>query len=209
LPGRGGGPISKPPTRKADESMTFDFQAARLTMVESQVRTSDVTDLGVQDAMRLAPREALCPPDKAHIAYADAELEYAPGRYLMRPREIGKLLQAIKPLAGQKALAIGAPYAAQVLALIGLEVESAEPDAQLNSGARFDVIVTEGAVAEIPSAWIAALAEGGRMGVVVRRGPVGKARLYACREGHAVSREVFDATPPFLPGFEPKPQFAF
>ena len=38
--------------------MTFDYQAARLTMVESQVRTSDVTDLCVQDAMRLAPREA-------------------------------------------------------------------------------------------------------------------------------------------------------
>jgi hypothetical protein len=37
--------------------MTFDYLAARLTMVESQVRTSDVTDLHVQDAMRIAPRE--------------------------------------------------------------------------------------------------------------------------------------------------------
>ena len=189
--------------------MTFDFQAARLTMVESQVRTSDVTDLGVQDAMRLAPREALCPPDKAHIAYADAELEYSPGRYLMRPREIGKLLQAIKPLAGQKALAIGAPYAAQVLALIGLQVEAVEPAAKLRVGARYDVIVTEGAVAQTPAAWTAALAEGGRLGVVTRQGPVGNARLYTCREGKAVWREVFDATPPFLPGFEPQPQFAF
>ena len=189
--------------------MTFDFQAARLTMVESQVRTSDVTDLGVQDAMRLAPRETLCAPDKAHIAYADAELEYAPGRYLMRPREIGKLLQAIKPVAGQKALAIGAPYASQVLALIGLEVETVEPDVKLTSGARYDVIVSEGAVAQTPDAWTAALAEGGRLGLVVRLGPVGKARLYARREGQIVWREVFDATPPFLPGFEPKPQFAF
>lgn len=189
--------------------MTFDYLAARLTMVESQVRTSDVTDLGVQDAMRLAPREALCPPDKAPVAYADAEIEYAPGRYLMRPREIGKLLQAIKPAPGQSALAIGAPYAAQVLALIGLEVEAVEPDAALNPGARYDVIVTEGAVAEIPAAWTEALAEGGRLGVVLRQGPVGKARLYTCCEGHAVWREVFDSTPPYLPGFEPKAQFAF
>ena len=44
--------------------MTFDYQAARLTMVESQVRTSDVTDLHVQDAMRLAARESLVPADK-------------------------------------------------------------------------------------------------------------------------------------------------
>ena len=189
--------------------MTFDFQAARLTMVESQVRTSDVTDLGVQDAMRIAPREALCSPDKAQIAYADAALEYAPGRYLMRPREIGKLLQAIKPCPGQKALAIGAPYAAQVLALIGLEVETAEPDAKLKSGARYDVIVSEGGVAQVPAAWTQALAEGGRLGVVVRQGPLGKARLYTGCGDHTVWREVFDATPPFLPGFEPEAQFAF
>ncbi len=77
--------------------MTFDFQAARLTMVESQVRTSDVTDLHVQDAMRVAARESLCPPDKKAIAYADAEIEYAPGLYLLRPRAVGKLLQALKP----------------------------------------------------------------------------------------------------------------
>lgn len=189
--------------------MTFDFQAARLTMVESQVRTSDVTDLAVQDAMRLAPREALCPPDKAHIAYADAELEYAPGRYLMRPREIGKLLQAVRPLSGQKALALGAPYAAQVLKLIGLEVEAVEPDAKLKAGERYDVIVTEGAVAQTPEAWTAALAESGRLGVVIRHGPVGKARLYIRCEGQAAWRELFDATPPYLPGFAPQPQFAF
>lgn len=189
--------------------MTFDFQAARLTMVESQVRTSDVTDLGVQDAMRLAPREAVCPPEKAQVAYADAEIEYAPGRYLMRPREIGKLLQAIKPVPGQKALAIAAPYAAQVLALIGLEVEVAEPDSTLKLGARYDVIVTEGAVAQVPPTWTAALAEGGRLGVVVRGGPVGKARLYSVCAGHAAWREVFDATPPYLAGMEPQPHFAF
>ncbi len=189
--------------------MTFNFEAARLTMVESQVRTSDVTDLGVQDAMRVAPREALFSPDKAAMAYADAALEYAPGRYLMRPREIGKLLQAIKPVPGQTALAIGAPYAAQVLALIGLDVQTVEPDAKLKSGAPYDVIVTEGAVSQTPAAWTAALAEGGRLGVVVREGPVGKARLYTCREGKAVWREVFDSTPPFLPGFEAKTQFAF
>ena len=56
-----------------------DFQAARLTMVESQVRTNDVTDLAIQDAMRLAPRETLLPAAKAQIAYAEAEIEYAPG----------------------------------------------------------------------------------------------------------------------------------
>ena len=63
-----------------------DFSAARLNMVDSQVRTNDVTDLHVQDAMRVIPRESLLPPGKAYLAYADAEVPYAPRRpWLLRP----------------------------------------------------------------------------------------------------------------------------
>jgi protein-L-isoaspartate(D-aspartate) O-methyltransferase len=188
--------------------MTFDFHAARLTMVESQVRTSDVTDYLVQDAMRIAPREALCPPAKMAIAYADADIEYAPGLYLLRPRAIGKLLQAIKPLAHEKALAIAAPYGAQVLRIGGLQVDEISADKTPARGA-YQVIVVEGSVSEVPASWTAALAEGGRMAVIVRDGPMGKAHLYAKTGGRVVSCEVFDAAAAFLPGHEPKAQFAF
>src|SRR5947207_14686995 len=112
-------------------TMTSDFRAARLNMVESQVRTNDVTDLGVQDAMRVVPREDYC-GGKAHLAYADAEVEYAPGLFLLKPRDVSKLLQAIRPKPGERALAISAPYAAAVLREIGLAVteagEGAIPD---------------------------------------------------------------------------------
>ena len=187
--------------------MTFDFHAARLTMVESQVRTSDVTDYLVQDAMRIAPREELC-PGKAAIAYADADIEYAPGLYLLRPRAIGKLLQAIKPLAHEKALAISAPYGAQVLRIAGLQVDEIAADKTPAKNA-YQVIVVEGAVAEVPAAWTAALAEGGRMAVILRSGPMGKAHLFARTDGRVVSYEAFDAAAAFLPGHEPKSQFAF
>jgi protein-L-isoaspartate(D-aspartate) O-methyltransferase len=51
---------------------------------------------------------------------------------------------------------------------------------------------------------------GGRLGVVERRGPVGKAKLFTRGEdGLVAGREVFDSTPPMLPGFEPEPSFAF
>ncbi|MDP1739425.1 MAG: protein-L-isoaspartate O-methyltransferase, partial [Caulobacter sp.] len=89
--------------------MSADFAAARLNMVESQVRPSDVTDLALQDAFRSVSREALLPGDKAFAAYADAEVEYAPGRWLLRPRDVAKLLQALQPKAGETALAIAAP----------------------------------------------------------------------------------------------------
>jgi len=188
--------------------MTFDYHAARLTMVESQVRTSDVTDLHVQDAMRLAARESLCPAGRQEIAYADAEIEYAPGLYLLRPRAIGKLLQALKPRPGEAALAIAAPYGALVLKQIGCDVDSIDAGKAPAKG-KYKLIVVEGAVTEVPAAWCAALAEGGRLAVIVREGPMGKSRLYERCDGQIVWREVFDAAAPFLPGFEPKAHFAF
>jgi protein-L-isoaspartate(D-aspartate) O-methyltransferase len=185
--------------------MTTDYSAARLNMVESQVRTADVTDHAIQDAMRAVPREALCGA-KAHLAYADADVEYAPGKFLLKPRDVAKLLQGIRPRAGERALAIAAPYAAAVLREIGLAVEEAEAPPQ---GARFDVIVCEGAVAQTPQAWLNALATGGRLGVIERQGPVGKARLYLRGQEDVGGRTLFDATAPYLSGHEPRKSFAF
>lgn len=188
---------------------SFDFASARLTMVESQVRPSDVTDTGIQDAMRTVERESLCPPDKASIAYADAEIPYAPGRWLLRPRDIAKLLQALQPRAGERALAIAAPYAAAVLEAMGLEVTSVDGEDLLAVTGCYEVIVSEGAVSHAPQAWLDALGGGGRLGVVERRGPVGKAKVYMNAEGLIASREVFDSAAPLLPEFAPKPSFAF
>jgi len=81
--------------------MTSDLTAARINMVESQVRTSDVTDYEVQDAMRQVAREDFC-GGKTHLAYADVEVEYAPGAFLLKPRDLAKLLQALNPGPGRR-----------------------------------------------------------------------------------------------------------
>jgi protein-L-isoaspartate(D-aspartate) O-methyltransferase len=193
--------------------MTLDLGAARLNMVENQVRTNDVTDLFIQDAMRVVEREKLCPPAKAYLAYAQAPVEYAPGWFLMEPRDVSKLLQAILPRPGERALAIAAPYAAAVMREIGLNVTELKAQSDLRApdpGDPYDVMICEGAVDRTPQAWRDALAVGGRLGVVERRGPVGKAKLFTCGEdGLVAEREMFDATPPMLLGFEPAPSFAF
>ena len=190
--------------------MTFDFAAARDIMVDSQVRPNDVPDLAIQHAMRTVAREACCPAAKAGLAYADAELEYAPGRFLLRPRHVAKLLQAVAPRRGERALAIAAPYAGAVLEAMGLALARHDgADLKTLPAGEFDVVVCEGAVSEVPPAWLAALAPGGRLGVIVRQGPVGKMRLYLRSDADIGWRPVFDATPPFLPGFEPKPGFVF
>lgn len=214
--------------------MTYAYGSARENMVENQVRTNDVTDLDLQDAMRVVARERFCMPGRGYLAYAESVVEYAPGWFLMEPRDVSKLLQAIRPKAGERALAICAPYAAALMAQMGLDVTARMPDgaplaaaqaALADSGVRvvagdpsdaggegpYDVIVYEGAVERAPAAWIEALKDGGgRLGVVERTGPVGKAQLYIRGEdGLVARREVFDATPPLTPGFETAPGFAF
>ena len=190
--------------------MTFDYAAARQIMVDSQVRPNDVTDLAIQHAMRTIDRERLCPADKAYLAYADCEIEYAPGRFLMRPRDVSKLIHAARPKPGERALAIAAPYAAAVLEAVGLAVTRLdEGELAAAPAGSFDVIVSEGAVSEPPAAWLKALAAGGRLAVTVRKGPAGKVRLYVRTGDDVGHREVFEAAPPVLPGFEPAAGFVF
>jgi protein-L-isoaspartate(D-aspartate) O-methyltransferase len=50
---------------------------------------------------------------------------------------------------------------------------------------------------------------GGRLGVVEREGPVGRAMLYVRTEHSIGSRSLFDSTPPVLAGFEPRRSFVF
>ena len=194
--------------------MSTDFAAQRATMVESQVRVADVTDYAIQDAMRVVPREALLPAERAYLAYADVEVAYAPGRWLLKPRDVAKLLQAVRPQAGERALAIAAPYAAAVMAAMGLGVTRLD-DGDLTSptgaaaGGAYDVVVCEGAVASVPAAWPGLLAPGGRLGVVVRRGPVGRAELYLRSEHDIGHRDLFDCAPPIMAGFEPAAAFSF
>jgi protein-L-isoaspartate(D-aspartate) O-methyltransferase len=98
-------------------------------------------------------------------------------------------------------------------ALEALNVRMVVADLAAPEGSGFNVMVCEGAVAEVPKAWIEALEIGGRLGVVERNGPVGKAHVFvripSSASGGASTREAFDATPPVLPGFEKQPSFQF
>ena len=186
-----------------------DFAAARLNMVESQVRPADVTDVRLHDAMRTLPRESFLPPARAYLAYADIEVEYAPGRSLLKPRDVAKLLQSARPMPGERALAIAAPYAAAVLEQLGLTVTRLdEGDLNQVPAGPFDLIICEGAVGRAPATWTAALALRGRLVVIERDGPVGKACLYLRAEDGVGRREVFDATPPVMAGFAAQHGFA-
>ena len=189
--------------------MAADSAAARSNMVESQVRINDVTDVRIHDAMRAIDRAAFATEGKAYLAYADTEIPYAPGRWLLKPRDVAKLLQALRPQPGERALAIAAPYAAAVLEALGVAVDRLDDAALTPAGGGYQIVVSEGCVARTPAAWLGALDRNGRLGAVERDGPVGKAVLYVSADDGLGRRPIFDATPPLMAGFEAHHGFAF
>ena len=215
----------------------MDLARARDIMVESQVRTSDVTDLRILHAMRTLPRERFAPAQRRTLAYADLELEVASDRSLMRPRDLAKLIQALDPKPHEHALEIAGAtgYGAAVLAACCKDVVTLDPDPDLSFAARaalescglavktvstavadgwkddapYDVILLNGGAEIVPEAWLAQLAPGGRLGVIVREGPAGKARIYTRAEEAVAFRVEFDAFPNVAPGLHRPRVFTF
>ncbi|MEO9989876.1 MAG: hypothetical protein ABJE48_00010, partial [Marinomonas sp.] len=64
-----------------------DFAQSRRKMVDNQLRTNDVTDHRILDAMEWVPREKFVPVSKQPVAYIDEELPVnaAGTRFLMKP----------------------------------------------------------------------------------------------------------------------------
>jgi protein-L-isoaspartate(D-aspartate) O-methyltransferase len=113
------------------------FSTARQKMVDGQVRTSDVTDLRILDAMLALPREEFVPENKRPLAYLDLDLDVTDGgtakRFLIKPALTGKLLQAAEIVETDSVLIVGAAtgYMAAVAAPLAAKVTATESDAAL------------------------------------------------------------------------------
>jgi protein-L-isoaspartate(D-aspartate) O-methyltransferase len=214
-----------------------DYAAQRLNMVESQVRTSDVLDVRIQESMRTVPRERFVPAGKQALAYADSIVEVVPGRFLLDPRTFAKLAELAEILPTDRILDVGCAsgYSTAVLARIGREVVGLEEDAELvrvaaellpqlgvsarvaqgrladgwKAGAPYDLIFVNGAAEQVPDGLLAQLAEDGRLVIVLRDGPQGRAQLFVRERGRAGSRPDFDASVPVLSGFQRAKGFVF
>lgn len=117
----------------------IDAAQQRKTMVESQVRPSDVTDRRIIRAMLDTPREAFVPAALRSLAYMDTELKLpaadrsVPPRALMAPRVLSKLLQLASIEPGDVVLDVGAAtgYSAAVIAKLAETVVALEVDDRL------------------------------------------------------------------------------
>lgn len=127
----------------------IDFETARIRMVDSQLRTTDVTSHSLLSAFMTVPREAFVPEKLAALAYIDSDLEIAPAaegqapRYVMEPSPLGKLLQAAEVGTDDRVLDVGAGtgYAAAILSRVAKSVVALESDENLVS--RATVVLAE------------------------------------------------------------------
>jgi protein-L-isoaspartate(D-aspartate) O-methyltransferase len=113
------------------------FSTARQKMVDGQVRTNDVTDRRILDAMLAVPREMFVPASRQALAYLDLDLDVseagATKRFLIKPALTAKLLQAAEIGEGDKVLVVGCAtgYVAALAAKLAGHVTATECDPAL------------------------------------------------------------------------------
>ena len=218
-----------------------NFNLARINMVDSQIHTMGVLNEAVLSAFRSVRREDFVLPDLRAVAYNDEDLPLGYGRYLMEPLTQARLIQALDPKPSDNALDIGGGtgYSSAILAGLCSKVLAVEENEDLlnqakghwakmgfgnisshhgafmseaSKGGLYDIILVNGALAQIPQSLIDRLAPSGRLVCIVKtkNDKIGKAILVAKNKDGIVGRiGLFEAATPYLSGQEPRNDFVF
>lgn len=213
-----------------------DFAARRRTMVDTQIRPSDVTKFPIIEAMLSVPREVFVPSQLREVAYADEMLPLGGGRVMLEPRTLARMLDAldVQPQDLVLDLGCGLGYSAAVAARLAEAVVAVEEDPQMAAEAQtnlsqtgvdnvaviegplaegaakhgpYDVIMIEGAIEYLPARLEDQLREGGKVAAIFMEGVLGVCRIGYKIDGTITWRYGFNASAPVLPGFEKQREF--
>jgi protein-L-isoaspartate(D-aspartate) O-methyltransferase len=214
------------------------FEAARRSMIDSQLRPNKVTDQALLDAMAVVPREEFVPAAYHSVAYVDEDVPLGNRRCLLEPMVLARLIQATAPTKSDRVLGVGSAtgYGVAIMSylaseVVGLEFDSALADrantllsargignalvlqGPLEQGvpprAPFNAIIIEGMGDFVPPMLLDQLANGGRLAGIVRDRGVGRAMIYTRNAGAVSARALFDASVAPLPGLQRDPGFVF
>lgn len=203
-----------------------DFERARQHMVNSQVRTSNVSDTRLLAQLGAVAREDFVSQARRPVAYVD-DIQWfdgtQPRRFMAPPAVLAKLLQLAAILPSDDALVIGAGtgYTVAVVAGLAAAVTGVEADAGLASqgastlsgygnallhhaamndlpSGSFDVIIVEGALTAAPEELLSALRDGGRLVAPILKSGVPVAHLFRREGADIVARQEFKAALPML-----------
>ena len=183
-----------------------NLDQARFNMVEQQIRTWEVLDSRVLDLLHEVPREKFVPEPYRGVAYADTNVPLDDGQFMLPPRVVARILQALQPKRMDRVLEIGtgSGYLTRLLASLSAHVVSIEisPALHTQAAARlkyqgirnvtlvradgvhgwetdapYDAIAFTGSMPEIDPDVQQQLKLGGRMFAIVGRSPAMQALL--------------------------------
>lgn len=198
-------------------SRPFDFEGARMNMVEQQIRTWDVLDQDVLDLLFRVRREDYVPSAYRELAFADLEIPLGDGEHMWTPKMEARVVQELELRLDESVLEIGtgSGYLCALLASRAADVTSveilprlaAEAQAKLKRGGfanarvetgdgaqgygkvQYDAIVLTGSTPVLPDAWVRQLKPGGRLFAVVGDAPAMTARLVRWTAPGAIASE--------------------
>ena len=104
----------------------MNIESVRQQMVAQQVRTWEVFDPGVLEAISSVSRDRYVPPAFADCAYADVEIPIGHGQCMLRPSLVGRMLQSVDVQPGETVLEVGTGtgYMTRCLASVAQSVTS-------------------------------------------------------------------------------------
>ncbi len=216
----------------------MDTFASRQQMVDQQVRTWEVLDPRVLDALTAVPREAFVPAQYRQLAFADAPIPIGYGEFLLAPKIQGRILQALGIQKSDTILEVGtgSGYLTAALSALGKTTHSIEIRAEFTATAaanlktvpsanvtletcdafagipvgRFDAIAVTGSLPVYDARFEQALNVGGRLFVVIGADPVMEAVLIRRVESAQWTREsLFETVITPLTNAPPATRFIF
>ncbi|MEP4767082.1 MAG: protein-L-isoaspartate O-methyltransferase [Roseibium sp.] len=207
-----------------------DFAARRRTMVDTQIRPSDVTKFPIIDAMLTVKRENFVPDAQREAAYVEGLIELGDGRRMLEPRTLAKMLDILNISNDESVLDIASAlgYSTAVAARLAQLVVAVEEDESLATESQsilmeaeadnaivhvgplelgapehgpYDVIMIQGGVEQVPDALIAQLKDHGRIACLFVQGALGIVRIGHKSGDRVTWRDAFNANAPILQTF--------
>ncbi len=189
------------------------FEDMRRSMVDSQLRTSGVTESWVLAAMGSIAREDYVPVSHQTTAYMDRSLQLENGEMLNPQVSTALLLQAGEVQADDNVLLIGQAhgYVAAILKTRTAHVTTAAADnlGAASANAPYACIIIDGAAEELPDALFTLAADGARLVTGVVEGSVTRLAKGYVQNGNIALKSIADSEIAPLAAFARKPEFVF
>lgn len=212
----------------------MDFDQARENMIKQQIRTENVVDEELLKVLSGNPRDQFVPQAYRELAYADMNIPLDDTHSMLSPSLEAILLDKLDIQSGEKVLEIGTgcAYLTALLAALSGDVTTLDSDDHVLPGIRkrlkkvnfrqgdarqgwqelgkFDVIVLNGSVINLPDGLLDQLNNGGRLFAILGDDPIMKATVFTRRNSSAVDKtELLETSATRLPNAESPDLFSF